>query len=116
MKQPINFFKRLHKQSIRVNGFSYQIQEPNIPTKPRLWIYPDRVHPSVANVIYIDFKWDKAICSAFVVRPGYGDGGECVIAGIGISSKHIQHPNEFINRFLYQIVSDIHQTGKHIWQ
>jgi hypothetical protein len=116
MKQPINFFQRLHNQQIDVNGILYEIKEPNVLTQPRLWIYPTKEYQQSTMVIYIDFRWDMAICSAFVVKPGYGDAGECVKQGIGISSKHIQHPNEFINRFLYQIVSDIHQTGKHIWQ
>jgi hypothetical protein len=116
MKQPINFFKRLHKQPISVNGISYQIQEPNLRTQPRLWIYPTKECQDTAMVIYIDFKWDKAICSAFVVKAGYGDAGECVIAGIGISSKYIQTPNVFINSFLEGIVKAVHQSGKAIWQ
>jgi hypothetical protein len=116
MKQPINFFQRLNKQPLDVNGISYVITEPNVLTEPRLWIYPTKEYQSSAMVIYIDFKWDKAICSAFVVRPGYGDNGECVIAGIGIATKYIQTPDVFINSFLEGIVKAVHQSGKAIWQ
>jgi hypothetical protein len=117
MKQPINFFQRLNKQPLDVNGISYVITEPNVRTQPRLWLYPAKEYVATAMVIYIDFRWDKAECSSFVVKPGHGDNGECVSHTIPIFPKDIQHPNEFINRFLDKIVSDIHETSKHlIWQ
>lgn len=116
MKQPINFFQRLHKQQIDVNGISYVVTEPNVRTQPRLWLYPTKEYQTSTMVIYIDFRWDKAECSSFVVRPGYGDNGKCVTHIIPIFPKDIQHPNEFINRFLFKIVSEIHDENLHIWQ
>ena len=120
MKEPINFYERLHNMPLEVNGYHYVIKKPTIPSSEdymrRLWIFPDEKKLSHANlmVIYIDIDWKDSSCISSVVKRGAGTSGQLTHARVQITRKDILTPHDFVMTFLYQLVSEIQQAGLHL--
>jgi len=120
MKEPINFYERLHMMPLEVNGYHYVIKRPTSPSSDgymrRLWIFPDEKKPGHANlmVIYIDIDWADSSCVSSVVKTGAGTNGQLTHARVQITRKDILTPHDFVMIFLYQLVSEIQQAGLHL--
>ena len=120
MKEPINFYERLHNMPLEVNGCHYIIRKPTIPSSEgymsRIWIFPDEKKPGYLNlmVIYIDIDWQDNSCISSVVNRGAGSAGQLTHARVQITRKDILTPHDFVMTFLYQLVSEIQQADLHL--
>ena len=120
MKEPINFYERLHNMPLEVNGWDYVIRRPSSLSAEgymsRLWIFPDEKKPGHDNlmVIYIDIDWEDSSCISSVVKRGAGTSGQLTHARVQITRKDILTPHDFVMTFLYNLVSEIQQAGLHL--
>ena len=117
MKEPINFYERLHMMPFEVEGYHYVINQPSTKlSKGRLWLFPNEHKPGHANlmVIYIDIDWEDSSCISSVVKRGAGTSGQLTHARVQITRKDILTPHDFVMTFLYNLVSEIQQAGLHL--
>jgi hypothetical protein len=117
MKEPINFYERLHNMPLEVEGYHYVINQPTTSlSNGRLWIFPNENKPGHTKlmVIYLDIDWKDGSCTSSVVKRGAGANGKLTHARVQITRKDILTPHDFVMTFLYQLVSEIQQAGLHL--
>jgi len=69
MKAPQNFAQKIKGHKLTVCGMNYELED-SFGTDNKLWIYPKNTS---ANVICIEFHWEKQFYTIKVAKTGEGN-------------------------------------------